>query len=57
MERAQKRDLVVENTPFGAGCQVDRPLTRPTPHRTGRAAFPHPALYKANYSAVILNIH
>ena len=28
--------------------RVDVPLTRHTPHGTGRAGFPHPALYKAD---------
>ena len=28
-------------------CRVDWPLARPAPHRTGLAAFPHPALHEA----------
>ena len=30
-----------------------QPLTRLTPHRSGRAAFPHPALCKTNCSSTI----
>ena len=33
--------------------RVDKPLTRHTPPRSGRAAFPHPAPCKAYYSTII----
>lgn len=37
--------------------QVDIPLAGYAPHRTGRAAFPHPALYKTDSSTAVLHIH
>lgn len=37
--------------PFGG--RVDTPITWCAPHRSGRAAFPHPALYGTNYSTAI----
>ena len=33
--------------------RVDTPITWCAPHRSGRAAFPHPALYGTNYSTAI----
>ena len=41
----------------GNNGQVDIPLTGYAPHRTGRAAFPHPALYKTDSSTAVLHIH
>ena len=37
--------------------RVDISLTGYAPHGTERAAFPHSALYKTNYSTTILRIH
>ncbi len=41
---------------FSTCGRVDKSLTRLAPLRTGRAAFPHPALCKTYYSATILHI-